>query len=259
MHYHGLRSITSLVTVVALTGCGDIGPEGTQPVTVRFAAVGALTAAPPMFATAASSFANGLVVVRGVDTLTVGEIKMTLEDIDLERTGQSVDCSDGGSSDIIDCSDYLSGPLLTQLNLDGSAVSAPITLDAPIGTFGLISFDISVPDGGDPAQLAYLEANPDMAGVSLRITGTFNGTPYSFALDLRGDQEIALSPPLDVTEETPPGGFSITVEFDIASWFLRADNTLMNPNAICSVADGCADRTTVEQNIERSIQSYSDQ
>jgi hypothetical protein len=186
----------------------------------------------------------------------VSLIKMTLEDIDLERTDQSVDCSAAESGDFSDCSDYFAGPLLVQLDLTGSALTTPITINAPFGTFDTVSFDISVPDGGDPAQVAYLDANPDMEGVSLLVEGTFNSAAYSFALDLRGDQALLISPPPVVTESNT--GFSITAMFAIASWFVRTDSSLMKPSAMCSASVGCADRSTVEQNIERSIQAYSD-
>lgn len=124
-------------------------------------------------------------------------------------------------------------------------------------------FDISVPDGGDPEEIAYLNQNPDMAEVSLRIDGTFNDESFSFALDLRGDQELNIVPALTVTETSV--GLEVVVSFDVASWFRRSDGSLMDPSAICSPDDdtspeGCSptDRTLVEQNIERSIQSYSD-
>ena len=208
------------------------------------------------YSLAGAGGASGLIVTSGSNTLEINLVKMTLEDIDLERTDQSVDCSAAGSGDFSDCSDYFAGPLLVQLDLNGAGLTTPLTVDAPFGTFDFVSFDISVPDGGDPAQEAYLTTNPDMRGVSLHIEGTFNSANFSFALDLRGDQVLPLSPPLVVTESNT--GFFITVTFDIASWFVRLDGTLINPSAICSVDVGCADRTTVEQNIERSIEAHPD-
>ena len=257
-----LGTIGIFCFVAALSiGCSDSsGPEGTAPVRISFADVGSVGQAAAVsglnYSLAGAGGASGLIVTSGSNTLEINLVKMTLEDIDLERTDQSVDCSAAGSGDFSDCSDYFAGPLLVQLDLNGSAQTTPLTVDAPFGTFDMVSFDISVPDGGDPAQEAYLAANEDMRGVSLLIDGTFNGADFAFALDLRGDQELLISPPLLVTESNT--GFSITMTFDIASWFVRPDGSLMDPSAICSADVGCADRSTVEQNIERSIQAYSD-
>ena len=40
-----------------------------------------------------------------------------------------------------------------------------------------------------------------MSDISIRIEGSYNEEPFVFELDLRGDQEIMLDPPLVVTEE----------------------------------------------------------
>ncbi len=248
--------MSSALIAVLTTGCGgSTAPNGTdtKPVGLKFTELSRISGSPVALS---GSVPGAVVVANGPDTLRIDLVKMTLEDIDLERTSQSVDCSVAGNRNHNDCSDYFRGPLLVVLDLNGSGQTAPLNLEAPVGTFSKVSFDISVPDGGDPHQEAYLAANPDMRDVSLRITGTFNGSPFSFALDLTGDQIITLNPPLVVTEAGT--GFNITVAFDIASWFVRADGSIMNPSLICSDDVGCADRTTVEQNIERSIESYSD-
>ena len=254
----GPVTLVWLAAALSLACSSSTAPEGSAPVQISFVEAGSVTplatASEPNPAPASGP--DGVTVESGGILLEVTLIKMTLEDIDLERTGQSVDCSGAGSGDFLDCSDYFAGPLLVQLDLTGSGQVTPLTVNAPVGTFDLVSFDISVPDGGDPAQVTYLEANPDMTDVSIRIEGNYDGTDFSFALDLRGDQELSIVPPLVVTESNT--GFTITLALDIASWFFRPDGSLIDPSTICSVAVGCTDRSTIEQNIERSIQAYSD-
>ena len=231
----------TLILMFLALGCGKAPTEGeiTRPVSITFEPQKALLAA------------SGSVTV-GADVVQITAVKMTLEDIDIERSDVSVDCPDGQ-----ECSDYFAGPVLLDLNLEGINEPSQIIINVPIGTYDTISFDISVPDGGDPAQEDYLRVNPDMRYISLRIEGFFNDTAFSFGLDLSGDQEIPLIPNLEVTLETTL--VEVVIVFDVASWFVRPDGSLMNPNEICSDDVGCFDRTIVERNIEASLESYSNE
>lgn len=231
----------TLIIVVLASGCGKSPTEGeiTRPVLITFEPQKALL------------LASGSVTV-GTDVVQVTAVKMTLEDIDIERSDLSVDCPDEQ-----ECSDAYAGPVLLDLNLEGINEASQIIINVPIGTYDTISFDISVPDGGDPAQEDYLLVNPDMRYISLRIDGFFNDSAFSFGLDLTGDQEIPLIPNLEVTLETTL--VEVVIVFDVASWFVRPDGSLMNPSEICSEDEGCFDRTIVERNIEASIQSYSNE
>jgi hypothetical protein len=224
--------------------CSDsTGPDTMRPLAVRF------SVAEPPGGGSGSGSPTGLVLTDAFNnTLVITEVKMTLEDIDLEDSDQSAE---------------IEGPILVRLALTGNRLTSPVPTAVPPGTYSVISFDISVPDGGDPEEVEYLRVNPDMRDVSIRINGTYNGQPFSFALDLSGDQEIELVPPLVVTETSV--GLDVVVEFDLDEWFRRPGGSLMDPRLICSPDDdstppGCSptDRTLVEQNIERSIQSYSD-
>lgn len=195
-----------------------------------------------------TSLPHGVAVTSGENTMVITEVLMTLEDIDLEgKVG----------------SPNIEGPVLVRLNLAGDGLGTPIEIEVPPDTYKEISFDISVPDGGEPAQVRFLERHPYMSDVSMRIRGTFNSSQFDFGLDLRGDLEIPFKPLLRV--ESGQKSLNVEIQFDVASWFVREDGTLMDPRLICSPDDdnyppGCSpeDRTTVEQNIERSIQAYSD-
>lgn len=259
MHNVKMASMAMAVLVTGSSlGCGDSGPEGTAPVRLNFqsgsSSFQASVAEQPRFSVSGPSGidAHGLVLTDGNNnTMEITLVKMTLEDIDLERTDQSIDCATTTSGSFEDCSDYFAGPLLVELDLTGNGTTSPLTVQAPFGTFDVVSFDISVPDGGDSDQETYLGSNPDMRDVSIRIVGTFNDADFNFALDLRGDQELMLSPALEVTESNT--GFEITVAFDIAAWFVRADGILIDPSSVCAVASSCADRSRIEETIELSI------
>ena len=184
-----LRTAAVFSAFLLASGCSDgTGPSSERQVSVRFGVSdGASLNLAPAAAWGASmvAVAQGLIVSDGLNTLNITEVKLTLADIDLE--GQS------GSPNI-------EGPVLAQLSLTGDRLTNPVTTEVPVGTYSVISFDISVPDGGDPAEVAYLTQNPGMADVSIRVNGTLNDESFSFALDLRGDQELTIVPPLVVIE-----------------------------------------------------------
>ena len=50
----------------------------------------------------------------------------------------------------------------------------------------------------DQADAAFLAANPGFMGVSIKVTGTFNGTPFTFTTDLTTEIEMALNKPIEV-------------------------------------------------------------
>ncbi len=189
--------------------------------------------------------------------LVITEVTMTLEDIDFERSDQSVDCSSVSQPlEHSDCGDYIPGPVLLDLDLSGTA-STLLTASVPIGTIEVVSFDISVPDGGDPAQIAYLEDHPELTGLSMLIKGTFNGEPFTFRTDLTGDQEIELDPPVKVT--AAGSNFAISLIFDPRNWFMDDSGLLIDPASVCPVRTSCADRDQIDAQMEMTIQSYSNE
>lgn len=197
---------------------------------------------------------DGLPVTDGTNTLVFRSVKMTLEDIDLERDASSVDC-ENVNGDHPDCSDWVAGPIL--LNLPMNAQTRPVVeVEAQIGTYSLISFDISVPDGGDRDQEAYLARHPEMRDISIRAEGTFNGQPFTFVTAVRGDQEVAIDPPLQVTADGAKS-FGVDLEFDVGSWFRGADGTLIDPSSICGLKESCSSRDLVEDNIRRMVEADS--
>ena len=60
--------------------------------------------------------------------------------------------------------------------------------------------------------------------MSVKATGTWNGTPFTYTSDLNVEQEYNISPPLVVTETS---GANVTLRVDLAKWFDNGD--LQNP------------------------------
>ena len=75
------------------------------------------------------------------------------------------------------------GPILLDLPLGGAGGAArTFSVAVDTGTYGEVEFEIHHPSDDDGADVAFLQAHPDFAGVSVKVTGSFNGTPFIFTL-----------------------------------------------------------------------------
>lgn len=249
-----LRSAFAVALAATLAACGGGGGSTPATATVRFAGTPqtATVSSTQTLVSAQSHPSPSLVVTDGTHTLVINSVSLTLRDIDMERTSQSVDCKDGQNSSHLDCSDWVDGPIRVDLNLSSS--SSPghhLTIPLQIGTYDVISFDISGADGGDPQELAYIDANPDIGTNSVLVKGTFNGQAFEFKTRVTGDREVFLNPPLTVAVDGPVE-FQFAVQFDVAQWFRKSNGSLIDPGT--TVED---DRETIRQNIRNRIESYS--
>ncbi len=80
-----------------------------------------------------------------------------------------------------------------------------------------------------------------------------DGDPFVFETDLREEQEVPLSPPLDVTADSQP--VNLTLTLDVATWFVDAAGNPVNPT---SANKGGANENLVKDNIRDSIEVFED-
>ena len=261
-----VRKIAFIGLALAVAACGDSTAPGTPTRGVRLA-FQSLVAAPlgpslmrvgsiDGLSFAASSYMSGdtVIVVDGADTLKITQVKMTLEEIELEREDETVECELVENEDADDCEDYLAGPIYVELNLGGGP--AQFTVPAVLGTYDSLEFKFDVAHEDDASHVAYRAAHPEMATISVKVIGLFNGTPFEFDLDVEIEKEVALTNPLVV--DGTGTSFEVDIQFDVASWFVRADGSLINPAAVCALPNGCADRERIEFNMEEGVESHSD-
>ena len=150
------------------------------------------------------------------------------------------------------CEEFEVGPFLLPLPLDGS-VSTEITAQVDPGTYDEIEFEIHKADDGDPADQDFLDRNQDFAGISIRVTGTFDGESFLYTSAIDEEQEIELVDPLIVNPESGPTGVTLTL--DISTWFVNSIGMLVDPR---TANDGEPNESIVTANIEASIEAYRD-
>ena len=86
------------------------------------------------------------------------------------------------------------------------------------------------------------------------MTGSFNGTAFTYTTPMDQEQELTFNPPLVV----PVGGgnANLTVRMDVRTWFrVGGTGALIDP---ASANVGGVNEGAVRENIKNSIEAYED-
>ncbi len=235
---------TALLAVAALAACSDSGGPAN---TGRQVALHLATQPSAPALRVASSMAGSEVIGLGNDTIVVTQVQMVLRRLELERAGGTV-CDSLTSDD--DCEELRAGPVLLDLPL-GAGAARSFTVAIDTGSYGKIKFEIHKPESSDDA--GFIALNPTFDGVSIRVSGTYNGVAFSYASDLDVEQEHEFSPPVSVTESS---GANLTLFVDLSSWFAnQTASGLIDP---ATANKGGAAEGEVKSNIEASLNAFED-
>lgn len=225
-----------------LVACGDsTGPGARAPLTLSFGA------AAPQVSTTAS-----LRVVAGGAPLVVTRVQLVIAEAELETPDASCIAADDDDSE---CPEIKLGPTLVDLPLDGS-IRAVLQANVPAGTYEELEFEIEAVEESDDDDMsaqevaAFLTANPQFRGVSIRVEGTYDGAPFVYTTDAEAELELEFSPPVSID-----GSSNITVHVDVASWFRGPNGVTIDPR---TANQGGANKELVDDNIERSFEAFDD-
>ena len=187
----------------------------------------------------------------GSNTLIVDRVQLVLREIELKRIASTTAC---GVSSSDDCEKLELGPILLDLPLGGTGGAARMfSVAVDTGTYDEVEFEIHHPSDDDATDVTFLQAHPDFAGVSVKVTGSFNGAPFSYLSALNAEEEIELSPPLVATESAAT---DLTLMVDLDRWFRNAANGLVDP---ASANAGGVNESLVEQNIQSTLHAFEDE
>jgi hypothetical protein len=248
---HRSHTFAGLLLASTLAGCGSdtTGPGGGAQVTLNLASRAASGANASAAALAVSSPVAGT-FADGINTLVLQRVQLVVREIELKRADRDVVCTDEQANED-DCEELELGPTLFDVPLSAGARQAIVATVEP-GTYDAIEFEIHKPEDDDAGDAAFIAANPGFANVSVRVEGTYNGTPFVFTSDLGEDQEFELSPPLVVAGSAET---ELTLFIDLAAWFQTPDGGLLDP---ATANDGGANRNVVRDNIRNSIEAFGD-
>lgn len=239
---HQMNRFAVVITAAALmAACGDsTAPTAGTGVSLTFASDVPGPAAAP-------SAPTGLAMAPisdGTNTLDVTSVRVVLREVEL-KGAETTDCDaepDG-------CESFETGPIVVDLPVDGSTTQ-DVSIQIPAGTYDEVEFDIHEVSEADGA---FLTANPELAGKSIVVEGTFNGEPFTFETNMSQEQEFELSPPLVVADGD--AATNVTIRFDVSTWFLDGQGNLFDPS---TASTGQPNESVAEENIQNSIKAFED-
>ena len=238
-----LLAASAVGLTVGAAACSDSTAPSGQAMTLSFS-----SQSPTASSNLASlSEISAITVSGGGNTLVITRAQLVIREVELKRTGDE-NCPDGVTGDDA-CKELEFGPLLVDLPVN-SGVTAPLSISVPQGQYREMELDIHKPSG-DAGDAAFAAANPLFANSSIRVEGTFNGTPFVFTSRINEEIEVAFNPMLTVDAT----GGNITIQIDVASWFKNASGALVDPNTANS---GGVNEGTVKEQIKRSMSAFDD-
>lgn len=243
-----LRLAPAAAALLAVVACDDAtAPDGGQRASLSFNARGDVVAAGVGGVRAQT--AAGTVIVSGSDTLVIASVKMIIDEVELER-GLASECEDDGDDTIevtADCAELEAGPFLVNLPVSGASI-APVNVALPAGTYHELEMKLRQADSGD--DRAFLAAHPEMQGITVLVTGTFRGQPFTWRGNVEAELELDFSPAMVVD-----GTSNFAVNIDIGGWFRNGSGAIIDPSAS---GPGTQGFETVALNIRNSFEVYED-
>lgn len=230
------------VVLISAAACDATGTDR-LPVSVSFSGQSP--------AAAGSALAANVTVSSGGNTLVISKAEVMLREVELKRssTTQCVDDTAGSASSSDDCEELSIGPFLVDVPVNDNTVTT-ISATVPPDTYREIEFEIRKLGDDTPEERALAAARPEFDVNSIRMEGTFNGTPFVFLMELDQELEFEFDVPVVITEANQ----NVTIQFDLASWF-RNGSTIINP---ATANKDQPNESMVRENIRASIRAFHD-
>lgn len=233
------------VLSLGLLALGVVGCESTstgkQPVGISFS-----TKAPAAAMAGSQPASFSITMTSGANTLIITKAQLVLRELEL-KLSTTESCATGTAAD--NCEEIQLGPMLIDLPVT-DVVASPITAQVPVGTYREIEFDIRRP-GTDPADQAFIAANPNFNNVSIRVEGTYNGTAFVFTSEIDQEVQIDFNPPVVVTDANN----NATIAVNIRSWFTNPDGSIINP---ATANPNGTNTGVVSERIKASLRAFED-
>ena len=245
-----LRTAVVLAATTSMAACGDSGAPSTDgQVNFNLATRAATSPAAVAASMALSSAGTPETYSDGTNTLIIDQVQLVLGEIELKRAESAGTCSDPGTDS---CEELELGPVLLDLPLGGAGgASRVFSVIIPPGTFDEVDFEVHKPSSSTDA--AFVQAHPDFEGVSVKVTGTYNGQAFTYTSDLDAEEEIALNPPLAVGTSAST---DLTLFVDLNVWFRNESGQLVDP---ASANTGGANESLVKSNITSNLHAFEDE
>jgi hypothetical protein len=187
----------------------------------------------------------------GTHTLVITSAAVSLSRLELS-TVDSAGCAEDDHPEHGDdrCHELETGPMLVDLPTDNSVVSV-VSIQLPAGTYQALEAKIRPVRTDDNGGAAFLTAHPEFANASVRVIGTFDGTPFVYTGSPNASLELSFDPPLTVSSSAT----TATVHVSIDRWFADRNGNLIDP---ATANTGGANEQLVRDNVRRSFHAFED-
>ncbi len=244
-----LWRVVCAVGVLALAGaCKD----STNPLvgTGQAVSLSFMGTTPPIPSAPVMSVMADSMIVTSSDTnkLVITSVEVVVRQIELHRASMSTSCD---SAAVDDCGEFKLGTMLQSLPLGtGTALALSVPIDS--GTYDKVEFKIHKP-GTDSVDALFTAANPTWpVNTSIRVRGTYNGTPFTYTSPIDLEQESVLSPPLVVNASGT--STNVTLRMDVSTWF-KSGTAVIDPS---TANVGQPNESLVNENIKNSMKAFKD-
>ena len=261
-----MASALTLALAACNNGTDGTGPGADRPVGLGFQIARTSSASAPAAAGVSadgSPFTGdapvvtptlaGLQITRDTDVILVTKAQLVVKDVKLKTLTASClddDDADDDADDDDGCAEMHLGPILVNVPVTGLD-GARVTVDVPSGTYTSVRLSLHKVTSNDGADALFRQTHPDFRDISVRLEGTFNGTPFIFVNDVNAKIEVPLESPLVVGA----GGDDVTVLIDLSSWFLRPQGGLYAPSLANTPGSV---RAAVQNNIRAAFRAFRD-
>lgn len=257
-------AIAALALLVAAcgdgTGVGSLGDEVSLSFRVSGTGGAALAPSANPSRVGPAAVAGSPMVLDGTNgTLTLDEIRLVINKVELETVDSSCGVGDGSSDGSDDgiaavdsgddseehCGEFQVGPRFLDLPLDGQSVEA-VTSMIPAGTYDRLKFKIEdleddEDDVNDASLIAEIRAQvlaefPDWPrAASALVVGSFqptDGDPIAFRVFVEAEVEIEMDlVPNLVVDDAGTTSRELTVDVSPGDWFTNPDGTVLDLSA----------------------------
>jgi hypothetical protein len=250
MRRTALRTVTALAAAASMVACGDSGsPSADAQMNFNLATKqgpAGVSASSTALASTPETYTDG------TNTLVIERVQLVLREIELNRVENIATCGETVADH--SCEELELDPVLLDLPLGGAGGAArTFSVAVAPGSYDEVEFEIHKPSGDDGSDAAFLQAHPDFAGVSVKVTGSYNGHSFAYTTDLDAEQEIELSPPLVAAES---GSTDLTLFVDLDRWFRDGSGALLDPE---SANPGHPNESLVEDTIKATLRAFEDE
>ena len=238
MRIRAMKGLALGALVSAAGGCSDSDLGDVRLQLASHAAAASVEDAP-----------GQLLVTAGSDEIVIDMVGLVLRKVRLDGS-ETASCPEDAEGDSR-CAELRLGPVLFELPLEGGAEQV-FTAAVPVGSYSGLKFQLHrLTNANEDAE--FVAQNPDYEDTSIRVTGSYNGTAFTFTSDLTEVEDVDFPEAVEVAADAE---LPVTLMVDVTGWFLNpAGSGLVSPE---EANDGGPFESLVEQQIRESFRAFHD-